>query len=285
MDDKIEDFDDLVNRKWNYPGIGKDFKHTQLRLKATTFERKITTEEIDKLKEYPDIKSVTVCWLNQKTFEYFITNYGKQFTFIEFFKCPLVEDWSLLEKLPDLECVKWFWNQRINKFWNMSKNYALKAIVIEDFTKLHSLDGIETSSSLEWLEFGDAIWRTSNLDSLKPLRNTKIKHFEFHGNKILDMDVSIIPKLKYLEVFDFPTNIFTTEQVAWLVAKCPNLAGWALRACIEKKGWDEKNNINDVPAVIIVGKRKPFLIIKGNEKRIQGYIDKFDELVEYYKNN
>lgn len=105
--------------------------------------------------------------------------------------------------------------------WDMSGNRSLRALMIEDFTRLHDLTGIEKSPALEWFAYGDAVWSTSVIRSFNCLRGTKIKRLCFSGKKIEDMDLSAIPEMKELEIFDFPTNLFSTEQVAWLKANCP----------------------------------------------------------------
>ena len=69
--------------------------------------------EIDALKKFPDAEILTVSGLDQAGFEYLIQNYGKQFKVLQFFKNKLVEDWSLLGTLPDLEYVYYFFNQRL----------------------------------------------------------------------------------------------------------------------------------------------------------------------------
>jgi hypothetical protein len=55
-----------------------------------------------------------------------------------------------------------------------------------------------------------------------------------------------------LEILNFPTNLYTTEQLAWLVAKLPNVQGYALRPTI-------KYDDNSGKDVLICGKRKPLL--------------------------
>lgn len=272
---------ELVQEEWNYPGLGDGSKKTQLLLceaDADVTGGKITIGDIDKLANYPDVKSVTISGLNQETFEYFIKTYGRQLRFIEFFKNKAVEDWSLLGTLPQLEGIHWFYNQRITKLWDMSKNYSLKLVALEDFTKLHSLEGIEKAPALEWFDFGDAVWSTSEIESLQPFCGTRIKRIDFSGKKIRDMDISFIPEMKELEVFNFPSNHFTTEQVAWLVAKCPELKGKSLKPYKDFVLWNKDTHKSDIPAVIIVGKRKPTLTIEGNEKKIAGYVAKFEKL-------
>ena len=71
--------------------------------------------------------------------------------------------------------------------------------------------------------------KISDIDELANI-NTKIRRIDFDGKKIRDMDISFIPNMQHLEVFNFPSNHFTTEQVAWLVAKCPNLKGRFLKS-------------------------------------------------------
>ena len=287
MNVHVKDFAELVKQEWNYPVYHNDRRNnTQLVLKAADADvsgGKIKTSDIDILADYPDVKSVTVFGLSQDTFEYFIKTYGRQLRYISFFKNKSVEDWSLLGELPELEGLYWFHNQKIAKMWDMSRNYALRAAALDDFTRLHDLSGVEKAPSLEWFGYGDAVWSTSEIDSLKPFRGTKIRRISFSGKKIRDMDISFIPDLKELEVFDFPTNLFTTEEVAWLSAKCPNLKGYSLKPYVEYKTFDERTKKTDVPAVIIVGRRKPSLVVEGNEERIAAYAAKFNRLAEKFR--
>lgn len=286
MNVHVSNFFELVKQEWNYPSYEDNSKETQLVLQSLDADvsgGKIQISDIDKLANYPEVKSVTILGLSQDTFEYFIHTYGRQFRYINFFKNKAVEDWSLLGTLPELECVYWFHNQRITKLWDMSQNRALRVVELNDFTKLHDLSGVEKAPALEWFGFGDAVWSTSEIESLKPFIDTKIKRIDFYGKKIRDMDISFIPNMRSLEVFNFPSNHFTTEQVAWLVAKCPNLKGRVLQPYIDYMIWNEQTRESDIPAVIIVGKRKPLLAIEGNEKRIANYIDKFEKLVEQYR--
>ena len=285
MDVHVSTFDDFVRQEWNFPGIGGGAAKTQLRLcvpNADITGGRIRRQDIDALAAYPDVRSVTVSGLDQDTFEYFIATYGRQLRFIEFFKNKAVEDWSLLGTLPELEGVEWFHNQRITKLWDMRENRALKAVVLRDFTRLHDLSGIENAPALAWFDFGDAVWRTSEADSLTPLAGTKLRRLDFSGRQVRDRDLSFVPALKTLEVFNFPTNLFTTEQVAWLTANCPALEGFALAPYIDCLRWNDETRRADIPAVIIVGKRKPMLTVAGNEARIANYLAKFKKLAAGY---
>lgn len=109
---------------------------------------KISVDNIDRLKDFPDADVVTVSGLRQDTFEYFLKTYGRQLKVIRFFKNKFVEDWSMLGTLPNFEYVYFFSNQRIETLWDMSGNQSLTGLCIEDFSRLHSINGINTAPTL-----------------------------------------------------------------------------------------------------------------------------------------
>lgn len=275
-------FESFVDGSFDYDR--KTETHTCLWLREEKMDiggGTISIEDIDKLKDYPDTDVVTISGLHQDTFEYFIKTYGKQLKAIRFFKNKLVEDWSLLGTLPQLEYVHFFANQRIEALWNMQENSSLVGLCIEDFSKLTSIKGIETAPSLKEFRIGNAIWDKMILDSLMPLANTDIEKFMFYGKSIAENDFSFLADMPCIKVFDFPTNMLTTEQVAWIAVNFPKLQGFALKAKLNCELYD--SSMNEVPGVIIVGKRKPSLIIQGNEKRIEKYVLTFESLKQKYK--
>lgn len=77
--------------------------------------------------------------------------------------------------------------------------------------------------------------------------------------------------------------MFDTEQVAWIVAKYPHISGYALKYGVDFMLDSENPNEEDKLFKIIVGKRKPFLRVNGNEQRIEKYKKQFEELIEKYK--
>ncbi len=274
-------FEAFVNGSFDYDKTTET--HTCLWLREEKVDiggGTISIEDIDKLKDYPDTDVVTISGLHQDTFEYFIKTYGRQLKAIRFFKNKFVEDWSLLGTLPELEYVHFFANQRISSLWNMSENASLTGLCIEDFTQLSSIDGIATAPVLKEFKIGNAVWDKMVLDSLIPLANTKIEKFMFCGKSIKENDYSFLGYMPNLKQFDFPTNMLSTEQVAWIVSNFPNLDGYALKAKVDCTLFD--SSMNDVPGVLIVGKRKPSLIVEGNEKRIERYIQNFETLKGRY---
>ena len=277
-------FESFVSGNFDYDKTTKT--HNSLWLREENMDiggGKITIADIDKLKNYPDTEVVTISGLKQDTFEYFIKTYGKQLKAIRFFKNKFVEDLSLLGTLPHLEYLYFFANQRVTALWNMTENKSLSSLCIEDFSRLASIRGVETAPALKEFRIGNAIWNTMVLDSLMPLSNSKIERLSFTGRAIGDSDFSFLETLPELKVFDFATNVFTTEQVAWIAANCPLAEGYALKAKVDCMLPDSNEHLVDVPKSIIVCKRKPILKVKCNEEKIQKYVDSFEKLKKKYK--
>ncbi len=274
-------FESFYNGNFDYDPETKT--HTCLWLREEKMDiggGKISIKDIDKLKDYPNIDVVTISGLRQDTFEYFIKKYGRQLKAIRFFKNKFIEDWSLLGTLPQLEYLDFFVNCHISSLWDMSRNTSLSGLCIQDFTQLSSIEGIETAPVLKEFVIGNAMWDKMILESLMPLANTHIEKFMFCGKSIKENDYSFLANMPDLKRFDFPTNMLTTEQVAWIVANFPTLEGFALTAKRDCTLFDSE--LKNVPGVLIVGRRKPSLIIEGNEKRIEKYAQNFEMLKKKY---
>lgn len=239
--------------------------------------KKLTFEDIDTLRKDRYSDAITILGLQQDTFEYFIEKYASQFKIIRFYNCRAVQDWTSLGKLKGLEFLELSSNHGLTSLWDLSGNHSLQALSINSCSKMHNIEGIEKAPALRRFDFGDALWRTTTIDSFMPLSGTKIEYLEFNGKKVEDNDLSFLWKMPELKHFDFPTNLFTTEQIAWIVANFPNVEGYALRAKIDT------TTCNNAPATLIIGKRKPCLLNMSNEDKIQRYVDQFNRLVEYYK--
>ena len=266
-------FHDFVNGYFDYDLDKKT--HTCLWLRDEDMDiggGKISISDIDRLKNYPETEVVRISGLRQDTFEFFIKTYGQKLKAIDFFKNKFVEDWSLLGTLHELEYVRFFANHRIGSLWDMRNNVSLKGLSISDFSRLHSIEKINTAPALKYFDIGNAVWGTMTVESFLPLADTSIEELSFTGKRIDDDDLSFLSSMSHLRKFDFPANLFSTEQVAWIAANFPQLEGCFIKAKCDCPLCD------GVPGVMIVGKRKPYLPIEGNENRIQNYIDSFEAL-------
>lgn len=219
---------------------------------------------------------LSITGLRQESFEFLVDNYGYQFDEIEFFKCPLVTDFQKLEQLRYIERISFFWNQRVTRLWDLSKNDSLKYLSIDDFTRLKDFNDLPRSKTIEEFNFGNKVWSTFVLDTLAPIAELEsLKRLAFSAKKIVDGDISPLAEISNLKELHFPTNLFTTEQVAWLKAKIGDkVKSKVLAPLVEHSKY-----------VYIIGKRKPSFDIGTNKQRVEKYQTKFIELVEYYKSN
>jgi hypothetical protein len=239
---------------------------------------KISIADIDQISQYENTDKVMISGLRQDTFEYFIEKYGYKLKYIKFFKNKLVEDLSALSGLAEVRYIEFFHNQRVTKLWDMSANRQLEGLCLNDFTRLHSLDGAQTAPNLKHLLFGDKVWNSSVLTDLTPLIGTKLVSFAFGGKTIENKDISVYEKMPELLHLDFPTNFYTTEEITQIMAKCPRVSGYALRPYIK---FDR--NEHTTKDVLICGTGKPFLDSQKDKTKIQKYTDTFNTLVEYHK--
>ncbi|GKX29464.1 internalin [Vallitalea longa] len=242
----------------------------------------ISYEEIDEIKKYPNKIEIQIRGLTQETFEYFVNKYGQQFKIIYFWKCSLVTDFSCLEQLTDVEYIMFYWNQRVTHLWDLSKNTCLKGLAFDDFTRMHTLEEIHLAPMLEELNFGNILWSTYILLSLKPLTKCKkLRSLTFSAKKIEDNDITPLVNIENLEELEFPTNLFPTEQVALLTAKLKNVSSTVFAPYIELDSPIEHNDKN--LDVLVIGKRKPYLDSKKDKKRLEKYEENFWKLVSEYE--
>lgn len=232
----------------------------------------MTIEEIDVLRDHPEVDKLTVAGLEQDTFEYLIRRYGRQLRGLIIIS-PKIEDLSLLGSLPQLEYLSVSRNYCVSSLWDMTGNTALKGLEIGGFTKMRSIEGIQRARNLEYFIYDDGMWTKTALESLMPLAGLPLRYLGLYVRTIADGDMSFFEQLPHLERFETPLNLLETEKFAWITANCPNLKGRALAAY---------EDFGD-GTVCIIGKRKPCIKVEGNERRIEKYIDQFNRLVEQFR--
>lgn len=60
--------------------------------------------------------------------------------------------------------------------WLMQK---LRGLQIDDFTRLHTINGIEYAPALEVFNIGNAVWSKMKIESLKPVAKSMITRFSW----------------------------------------------------------------------------------------------------------
>lgn len=215
--------------------------------------------------------------MNQESLEHFVQHYAKTYRYIHFFHCQLIKDFSPLEDLDKLERVWIDWNIRADKLWDMSKNTALNHIRILDCKKITRVpDLLSTSSTLEEVGICGSIFNSFPMESMDIFgKLPKLRSLDLFQIKPLDKRLDFLKHAKNLEVFNFDPGMLTTEEIAWIVAKYPNLTGRCLGPY--------EGTLTGVD-VRISGYRKPTLWIPEQNNRLNKYIEEFDALVEKFRN-
>jgi hypothetical protein len=246
---------------------------------------KIAQADIDVIRQYPHITEISISGLRQDTFDYFVERYGQQFKAISFWKCPLVEDFSKIELLQGVDYITYYWNQRAVELWDFSKTKSLKGFSFDDFTRMHDISQIPEAPALEELSFGNLVWPKYIVNTLEPLRACiGFKYLSFSAKKVIDNRIEPVAALKQLERLEFPSNMFSTEQVAWLKAHLPPTVEsrvlhpyWQIEGALAISGKNKDT--------FIVGKRKPFLDSVQDKKRVDKYVKQFNEMCQWYSEN
>lgn len=239
--------------------------------------------QLSKIDANPGAVALRVSGLDQSTFERLVSSYGTQFKAIEFWKCPKLEDLTPLEDLSGLRMVSFYWNQRSARLWNLACNPQLTALRLEDFTRLHSLDDLDAGQALRELVLGDAVWMKSTFETLEPLATLAgLVSLSLHPKRIDDGRVQPLGSLTNVERLSIPTNLFTTEQIAWLRARLPEaVESRALAALLPlTKPLELDGKTRDV---LLIGKRKPFLNSKLDAARIRNHVLRFEEMVTTFR--
>ena len=129
----------------------------------------MSSDDVDyEMSKGKNTEILEICGMNQQSLEYFVQHYGKFYRYLSFFKCQLIQDFSPLEDLTNIEEVDIYWNIRADKLWNFRKNGALKTISISDAKKLtFRPELLKTSTVMENVFFSGSIFENYPMESLE----------------------------------------------------------------------------------------------------------------------
>ena len=235
-------------------------------------------EEIKRIEDFPEAKSLAISGLNQESFEYLIERFGNQFEAISFWKNKLVGDLSLLSSLGNLKYVHYFHNQRAEKLWDMKNNESLTGLAIYDFTRLHSIEEVAAAPNLEYFSIGNLVWSKMEIESLKPLIHSSVSHFEWCGNKVRDNDFMCLAQSRIKEL-DMNFARFKMDELARLIASIPDLKGTITKPY--REGSVSEHGVRRTWYFLCKGKRS---LEKGkDDEKLEKYLAEFNALVEKYR--
>lgn len=241
----------------------------------------VSYDQIDSIRDFPDSKSIIISGLKQDTFEYFINTYGKQFQSITFWKNKGVLDLSALSLLSDIEYISYFFNQKASKLWDMTNNKKLVGLSLTDFSKLHSLAGIEKAGNLEYFDIGNRVEARMEIESFKPIVNTNIKHFSWSGKKVQDNDFGCLVHSKIEELDIGPTQ-FTLLELAQLLALFPETLKGTITKPYIKGGIKDKDGYTEY---FFLCKRKKTCVKGRDDERFESYLNEFESLLKECRKN
>lgn len=241
---------------------------------------KATIAGIDQLSASPAATALTISGLEDRTLAHLARRFGGQFTAIHFWKCPRIADLSPLEEMPRLTHVAFYWNQRATRLWNFARTPALRGLHFDDFTKLTDLGDLRAAASLDTLAFGNAVWNRFSVDTLEPLAalGGTLRHLAFNAKSIGDGRIQPLARMTSLATLDFPSNLFTTEQLAWLRAHLPASVESTAIEPFRRLGQPLKRRGRALD-VLVCGKGKPFLSSTADAAKLSRFVADFERSV------
>lgn len=231
---------------------------------------------VEAIGKTPNARSIVISGLKQDTFDYFIERYGKQFEAISFWKNKLVEDLSPLSKLNGIKFINYFFNQRATSLWDMSGNKSLIGLSIYDFSRLHNIEEIETAPNLEFFGLGNQVWAGMTIDSLNPVANTQIKHFEWHGKTVSDNDYKCLAQGK-IEVLDINPTRFTLDELTDLLALFPETLSGSITKPYVTGSVGTRDGERTTYRYLC--KNKKTCVVGKDDERFQNYMKDFEILL------
>lgn len=217
--------------------------------------------------------------LNQNGLERFVREYGKTYQILYLDNCTRIRDFSPLADLTGLEAVRINWC-KCDSLWDMSQNKNLKVLCIAESKKLTwEPKLLQTAKTLVEVRFwGPVSGGTYSMASLECFRDmASLRRIDLNWVKLENKSMDVLDALPNLEEFHFEPGMLTTEEIAWIVARYPQLYGVSLGAY--------NSDYIDEGEIRICGNRKPTLYLPKQQKRLDEYIRKFDALVEDYRKN
>lgn len=239
----------------------------------------MTADDVDyEMATGKDPEILEIVGMNQESLEHFAAHYGKAYRFLCFFKCQKIRDFSPLEDLVNLEQVRIFWNIGTDRLWNFSKNTRLNTLRVADCKKItYDPQLLKTSDTLEYVSINGGTFENYTMENLDVFgQMPSLRRLELNFIRLKDKRMDFLRQAPVLERFDFDAGMLTTEEIAWIVAKYPELSGRCL--CAYNK---EDAVLNDVR---VCGFRKPGLDLPQHQKRLDKYVMQFNALVEKYRN-
>ncbi len=239
----------------------------------------LTPDDVDyEMQQGKNREMIEICGITQEGFEHFCRQYGQTYRYIGLFKCQMLRDLSPLGDLPNLEYVDIYWNIRSDKLWDMSQNEKLRAIAIQDCKKMtYDPQLLRTAPALEDVTFCGQAFGTYPMKSLEVFANIPtLLNVQLRRIKPEDKTAYFLDTAPDLETYEFDPGMYTTEEIARMVAKRPDVGGRFFRAY-------GPAHLGSKCFMRVSGYRKPELEIPRQQKALDKHVAYFNALVEKYR--
>lgn len=239
----------------------------------------LTPDDVDyEMQQGKNREMIEICGITQEGFEHFCRKYGQTYRHISLFKCQLISDLSPLGELPNLEYVDIYWNIRSDKLWDMSRNVNLKALHISDCKKMtYDPQLLTTAPALEDVSFTGIAFGTYPMKSLEVFAHIPtLRNLGLRRIKPEDKTAYFLDTATELETYEFDPGMYTTEEIARMVARRPDVGGNFFRAYGQAYPGSRTY-------FRVSGYRKPELELPRQQKALDKHVAYFNALVEQYR--
>ncbi|MGN1400949.1 MAG: leucine-rich repeat domain-containing protein [Bacillus sp. (in: firmicutes)] len=246
------------------PKFIRDLNEVDVKLNEIAIQGK--TKNLERLKEFRNLEKVWLFTINQAQFDLILSFIRPRTLYIYEMR---VENLASLEILSNTEQIYLCWNTKADKLWDLSKNFGLKSLSIEDFKKLNNIEPLQRNPSLENLEVSGGIWNSLTIDTLEPIRAlTNLTSLSLLNIRVKDESLKALTHLKGLSELSI-SNQFPTEEYARLSV---TLTG---TKCDYFQPYVVLDDAIDGKDIMVIGKRKPFLNSHIDKKKLERYIAQF----------
>lgn len=235
-------------------------------------------DEVDYAMRFPkDREMITLCGLNQTGFERFCTQYGSPYRCIKLFKCQLIDDLSPLGQLPNLEYVYVFWNIRSGQLWDMRGNTSLRAVELHECRKMtQNLGLLATAPALTDVIVCGSVFNKYPMASLDVFASVPhLQYLRLYSIRPIRKEAPFFA-LPEFERYDFDAGLYTTEEIARMVAQYPHISGTFF-------GPYGPAHPGSKSFVRVSGSRKPELEIPRQQAALERHTARFNDLVSQYR--
>ena len=247
-----------------------------LRIGGPGHPTKIPKKLVDTIAD-SDASSIIIEGLDQKNFEHFVSTYGVQFTEIQLSRCRTIADFSPLEKLPQIKYLAIRHNIRASALWNIRANPKLTHLELSGLNKIRGIDALAEGRALQELEFTGSMYNGPTINSLKPIAAlTQLEQLSIWGIAFEEQpSMSPLLPLTKLQFLQLAEGYFSFRQIAWFNAR--------FRGAPSYRPFEPYTVHEEHGLAFVTGKDGPTLKLPRDQRRLEEYGKRFEDLVAYYK--